>query len=460
MFHIVPLYSGYRVTSVSQLYFCDMATVKFYLPTAKSKGKLRDDEVSIVARFTIDRNNRFQVQTGEKIIPKYWNPVTQEVKSNFRGSIELNLSLNKLKQDLVQLWRENKSKSIAELKELAQSVTKYGQTTTPEKKTIYSALDKFLEQYLSEKDKKTYQKYFGLKNKLQIFNPNLTFQELDFNFYDSFKRFLYDVPNPNHPDSILVNRGDYYDIVPHDGGSIGLFDDTVFKYFILLKTFIKWAGKRGNQINPCYSEWPTPQFQHKPISLTLAELERLESAQLTGTTAIARDYLVMECRTGQRISDIKRLNVKDFCNGKWILTPKKGNRIGQKTVTIHFTGYCSPAINILQKYNFKLPNLSEQKINIHIKDACRIAGIDKHTETFRVAGNKRIRIHGPKYEFISSHSGRRSFCTIALQHMPAKIVMDLTGISNFKTLKHYEDESDHTIVENYLNDIQPLRKAN
>src|SRR5690606_22682658 len=158
-------------------------------------------------------------------------------------------------------------------------------------------------------------------------------------------------------------------------------------------------------------------------------------APLTGNLAIARDYLVFECRTGQRISDVKRFNLKDFDGQSWTFYPRKGNRLGKKKVTVHFTGYCEKAPEILQRYNFKMPELSEQKINKNIKEACRQAGINTPTEIFRTAQNKRIRIAGPKYEFISTHTGRKTFITIALQFMSPTSVMQLAGIDSYSTLK-------------------------
>jgi hypothetical protein len=117
---------------------------------------------------------------------------------------------------------------------------------------------------------------------------------------------------------------------------------------------------------------------------------------------------------------------------------------------------------VLAKYNFELPKISEQKLNKNIKRVCEIAGITKEIFIERWAGNKCIRISGKKYEFISTHTGRKTFITIALQFMPPKLVKDLTGIEDYKTLKHYEGESEAEIIEGYLNKIEEgnyLRKA-
>jgi integrase len=180
---------------------------------------------------------------------------------------------------------------------------------------------------------------------------------------------------------------------------------------------------------------------------------------------IARDYLILECRTGQRISDIKAFKAEDFQDNKWIVKQKKGNRLQAKTVTVYFVGYSAPALVILQKYNFELPKISEQKLNENIKKACEKAKINTPMFIERWAGSKRIRIHGKKYEFLSSHTGRKTFITIALsQGIPTEVVMELTGITEHQTLKHYKAKFEENVMQKYLESVQDnitvMKKAN
>jgi integrase len=442
-----------------------MATVKFYLDHPKENGQLKKNEVPVLVKFSIDRDNRFELSTKERVVPRAWDFRKQEVKASFIGHVETNLSLAKIKNDLIQLWRDNKAIDIAELKKIAKSLIKYGQPEAPEeKKTFSEARDKFLAQYESDKDKKTVQKYQTLFSKISSFNPDLDFKDIDFNFYDNFKAFLHAEPNPNYEGMVLINRGDYYDIVPGTGPAIGLLNDTVYKYLDQVCTFLRWATDRGYEVSQSFEKWEIIKYKHKPISLSLKELEQLERTEMSSPVLdVARDYLVLECRTGQRISDIRRFDLKDYYDYKWTFHPKKGNNVSQKKVTVHFKGYCQKALMILAKYGFQPPKISEGKLNKYIKQVCQEAGINQHIQTFRMMENKRIRIQGPKYEFVSTHTGRKTFITIALQFMPPKVVMNLTGIESYETLKHYDAESDHSVIEEYLNTVQDnitlMRKA-
>jgi integrase len=234
---------------------------------------------------------------------------------------------------------------------------------------------------------------------------------------------------------------------------------------LTLKLYLPGERKRGYVINPAHKKWEIIKRQYPPIPLTLEELENLESAKIENKAHDrGRDYLALECRIGQRISDLKKIrkDLIDHENRTWTHKPQKGNRTSSKTITVYFKGYCAPAYMILAKYDFQMPKVSDQKINENIKEACKTAGIDKQIFIERWAGNRRIRIHGKKYEFISSHTGRKTFITIGLQYMPPKLVMDLAGIDSYETLKHYEGESQGDIIEQYLKSIEdnkPIMKV-
>jgi integrase len=444
-----------------------MATVKFYPRRPKENGKLKTTEVPVFLVCTIDKKNRFELTTFEKVPPAYWNFRVQEVKPNFTGHIEVNASLAKIKKDILQLWRENKSADINTLKDMARPLVKFGQASAPEKKTLLPILQQFINQYKKDKDIKTVKKYQTLYNKIEGFRPKLGINQTDHNFYDEFKNHLFDLGN---------------------------FDATVYKTFTNLKTFLSWAAVRGHEIHrsngtPSHEDWEIIKRRYPPVTLTMAELEAVESVPITpeliaeklGTKKhartdevrkeesvraleIARDYFVMECRTGQRISDLKRFNMKNLDGFEWTFYQKKGNRLSTTEVTLPFdTTFTRPAWLILEKYNFQLPKISEQKLNKNIKKVCHLAGLEKEMAIQRWKQNKLHTTVCPKYEAISTHTGRKTFITLALQFMPPKLVKDLAGIESYETLKHYEGKSEKSILKESLNKIKVsepvMRKA-
>jgi hypothetical protein len=461
-----------------------MATIKFYLnhpyekqskedKALKAAKVFRKDEVSIDMMFSLNRNERFPLSTKEKIQPKYWDFKEKRAKKSYTGHIELNLSLDKIKTDITELWRNNKDKSLAELKELiTQSVR--GTAVSIEKKTVLEAVQQFIAQYEKEKDPGTVKRYKGLLKKLTDFSGRypLSFGKLDFNFYDAFKVYLYGIHNPVYSGfSLIYNSGlECYDAVPRTDGNpvgepIGLMDEVVFKYFVNLKTICAWAEKRGHEVNPAYKSWETIKRQYAPITLTKEELEKLESVTLPAHLDIARDYLALECRTGQRISDLRRFRREDLQDGVWTFFQKKGNRIKAKLIELPLDGFAAPALVILQKYKYELPKISEQKLNENIKKACEKAGIDQQMFIERWAGNKKIRISGPKYGFISTHTGKKSFITIlAGEGVPVSILSVLTGTSQRTIERHYLGRIQVSKVRDHLKRVEyntvVMKKAN
>lgn len=433
-----------------------MATVKFYLKNPKKSGKLRADEVSIVARFTLTEKQRFQLATGERIQPIHWNTATQEVKKSFKYHIDLNLALSEFKNDLLNLYRKHTG-TFQDFKRVA-SIWSNGDKS--EKKSLWGALSKFISQVETEKDRKTAGKFRTMQSALMAFNHNLTFEDINNDFYDDFKVYLYGLPNPNYTGARLVNKGDYYviekvkeGVVPHP--AVPLMDETVFRYIINLCTFLKWAEKRGYPVDPCFRGWEIIRREYDDvITLTDEELTSLLSTHFKPHVQIAIDYLLVESSCGQRISDIKRFSLSDVTDMTWTFNRYKGRRLSPKKVSIKFTGFMSMAYLILQKYDFKMPEVSEQKINKAIKQGCKDAKIDSYTYIERWSGNKLIRIDGPKYEFISTHIGRKTFITLALQNgVPPKVIMDLVGISDYETLKHYEGKTSVKIASDYMDKL-------
>lgn len=429
--------------------------ISFRIHRAKDKaGNLKKEPVSILVAAYSKEIGRIELATGEKILPKFWG--NGKAKPTMTGHDRLNDHLLNIEQSLIQLWRDNKN-NLSAFKSLMTSVVRG--SSSSEKKTLFDALDKFLDQYKAEKEAKTLDRYNALKTRLTDFNKiyPVDFETLDFNFYDSFKKFLYSVPNPNYRNYRLHRSSDRdtFDLCDRPGGlPVGLFDDTVYKYFVNLKTFLRWSEKRGYKIHPSHNQWETIKRKHPPISLTLEELNKLQEVNLPKHLDVARDYLLLECFTGQRISDIKRFDRKDYNDFKWTFQQKKGNRVNAKTVTVHFVGFSKPALLILAKYNFKLPVVHEVTINKNIKTACKDAGINNRIIIYRWAGSKKIAIHGSKSDFISSHTGRKTFITLALSHgMTVEEVMELTGISEYQTIKHYKAEFEHATLEKSLEKV-------
>jgi hypothetical protein len=91
-----------------------------------------------------------------------------------------------------------------------------------------------------------------------------------------------------------------------------------------------------------------------------------------------------------------------------------------------------------EQFKEKLPKLSNPKFNRHIKTIGKLAGINQPISFTHKKGNRDIRIKRPKYEWITTHTARRSFCANEfLAGAPVKMIMKISGRKNEKDFYKY-----------------------
>lgn len=173
----------------------------------------------------------------------------------------------------------------------------------------------------------------------------------------------------------------------------------------------------------------------------------------------ARDWLVISCHCGQRISDLLRFNKKMIVEKKGVKLLKFTQKKTGKEMSIALS---STIVKILDKRNGEFPqSIYDQKYNEEIKEVCKIAGFNEMNEgkkQINIAeddkeNGKKIRaISGtfPKYELVTSHIGRRTFSTLKRDSMPLNLLMSMTGHSTESALNTYlQMENDDKAIQAY-----------
>jgi integrase len=228
-----------------------------------------------------------------------------------------------------------------------------------------------------------------------------------------------------------------------------LLNSTMKKHLEFFRWFMRWAMAMDYHHNAAF-EFFRPKLRvtyRNIIFLTVDEMRRLVELRFgknqTGLEK-ARDILLFMCMTGLRYSDVKNLRTYNIRNGRIRLT------------TIKTNVYLSIELNkfskaILDKYSGKrrvnddhaLPVISNQKLNKHIKTVCEMAGICTTTTLTQYKGAERINKTGPKYEFISSKTGRATFvCTALSLNISRDTIMKWTGHTDYNCMDPYVDITD------------------
>src|SRR5699024_2125661 len=142
--------------------------------------------------------------------------------------------------------------------------------------------------------------------------------------------------------------------------------------------------------------------------------------------------LLFLCFSGIRYSDVYKLKKSDIKDGRFeVTTEKTADRL---VIELNNTSEA-----ILEKYKnspFKndkaLPVISNQKMNVFLKELGEIAGIDEPITDEYYIGNKRHDITKPKYEYLTTHIGRRSFiCLCISKGVPIQVILTWTCHSDY-----------------------------
>lgn len=146
-----------------------------------------------------------------------------------------------------------------------------------------------------------------------------------------------------------------------------------------------------------------------------AELEVIKSAQMpTASLSQIRDLFVFQCYTGLAYADLARFDFSKVIErrGKYIIRDAR-----QKTDEIYYLVLLTPAIEILKKYDFKLPLVTNQQYNLRLKAVADYAGLGKN---------------------LTTHMARHTFAGIAINNgISIEILAQMMGHSDIKTTQIY-----------------------
>lgn len=228
-----------------------------------------------------------------------------------------------------------------------------------------------------------------------------------------------------------------------------LLNSTMKKHLEFLRWFMRWSMAMEYHHNAAFELFrPKLRVTYRNIIfLTVDEMKRLVELKFnedqTGLEK-ARDILMFMCMTGLRYSDVKNLRTYNICDGRIRLTTIKTNA----NLSIELNKFSKA---VLDKYSRKrsanddhaLPVISDQKLNKHIKKVCEMAGICTATTLTQYKGSEPVYKTGPKYEFISTKTGRATFvCTALSLNINRDTIMKWTGHSDYKCMDPYVDITD------------------
>ncbi len=209
-------------------------------------------------------------------------------------------------------------------------------------------------------------------------------------------------------------------------------DVTIYGYHKRLK---KWIGElhRLEEIprNPYKIVSVTRGKSKERQPLLESELKKMRDYPFDGKLERVRDLFIFSAYTGLAFCDVQSFDFATMTVNEGEMTFIDGNRI--KTDTKFFTPILAPAMDVLRKYDFDLPKISNQKANDYLHLIQQLLGIKKNL-TFHVA--------------------RHSFATLALAHdIPIENVARMLGHEDIRTTQIYAKVL-RTTIERHASNLQ------
>ncbi|MCC4230039.1 tyrosine-type recombinase/integrase [Zunongwangia profunda] len=238
--------------------------------------------------------------------------------------------------------------------------------------------------------------------------------------------------------------------------------NTQHREFVLIKTICFHARYLGVKTHHQLDGITLQREEANHIYLTFDELEKIKKADLKKDYLDnARDWLLISCYTGQRVSDFMRFKPEMIRteNGKPLLEFRQKKTKKEMSIPV-----VKEVREILAKRNGNFPRpISDQRYNDYIKEVCEEAKLKDE-----VKGKRRISIAPKdvkptkndyrdiedtfeKWELVTSHIGRRSFATNYYGKVPTTYLINITGHGSEKMFLNYIKKSNKDLALDAFN---------
>lgn len=215
---------------------------------------------------------------------------------------------------------------------------------------------------------------------------------------------------------------------------------TIHSYHKLLKTYINDAVRRELISENPYSSIKIERGKSGTRKyLSECELKKIIEAEMpTESLRNVRDVFVFQCFTGLAYVDLVTFDFSKVAerNGRYVI-----HDVRQKSGEDFYLVLLSPAIEILKRYGFKLPLMSNQKYNSKLKDVAKSAKLERN---------------------LTSHMGRHTFAVYCLNNgVSIETLAKMMGHSDIKTTQIYATivnktvEAAFVMLENRLQNYKP-----
>lgn len=255
-----------------------------------------------------------------------------------------------------------------------------------------------------------------------------------------------------------------------------MMESTIRKEYKCLKWFLGWAvRKRLISSDKVFQIKPKIKVLEQPVVyLSKEELLRLYSYKFPendsavvlhdylgrpytrmirrpADLAVVRDMFCFCAFTSLRYSDMIKLKDTDIIEDVMYITTAKTN----DRLPINLNSFSREILdryrNVKTWHEYLFPRVSIVEMNRKLKEICELVEINTPLTKVYVKGGRRVEETKPKYMYVGTHAGRRTFICFALSSgVPPQIVMKWTGHSDYSAMRPYIDIAERSKEESML----------
>ena len=406
-----------------------MARIKLLL-------KSKNNPAAIYIRLSDGRNIDVMTKTNYNINPSDWSSIKEEPKDLKNiDNANLNSDLVTLKSDLLKYYNRKNNNLEINTQWLKDFINpKQDEIKHPDKLVDY--IDTFIEFKKADVKSSTVTKCNVIKHLLMRYQKEtkttLYIRDIDAKFKMDFEKYCI---------------------------AVGYAPNTTSRNIRFIKTFCRHAKANGVETHYQLDSIKAKYYKVENIYLNeneIAAVEKIESNKLTEGLENARDWLLISCYCGQRVSDFLRFD-------KSMIRYEK-NKAGELKPLIEFTQVKTEKImtiplhkkiiEIMKKYDGNFPRkISDQKYNEHIKKVCEAAEINEPINGTLFDHKTKLKVTKdyPKWMLVSSHIGRRSFASNNYGKIPTSFLMYITGHTTEAMFLTYIGKSNKDIAMELTN---------
>ena len=388
-----------------------------YTFVVDSRGSLRV--------FITYNKKKFSYSLGFSVDKSKWDMTMQRCKrntthgKNSTPAIKINAEIQRYEDSIQSIANSYKTPPIFEdFKDALDKEFKRGKKTD-EEPDFFSLYDRYINEQSILRDwvYSLVRKHRHLLSEWKMFDKDMSIAKINPETLDKFVSFQIKLNHQN---------------------------ETIKKKISMSKWFFRWLVSKSLLTDVSFTAHKVhlKRANKNVVFLTWDELMAVYNHQFElPYLERTRDVFCFCCFTSLRYSDVFALRKADIYNDAIHIVTQKTN----DKLTIELNDYSRA---ILEKYadsntDKALPVVSNQTMNVYVKEVCRECGINEKLTDIYYIGGKKYEETKEKWQMVGTHSGRRTFiCNALMLGIAPNIVMKWTGHSDYKSMQPYIDIAD------------------